>query len=63
MDQFYVIFPLDSSGYYFADNIIADFRTKLTTPLKLEQAKWEFGLIEISYPKGYKNGPCTIHFA
>jgi len=46
--------PSDSSGYYFPANTIADFRTKLATPLELEHDKWEIGLVEISYPKGYK---------
>jgi len=54
MDHFYVTLPSKSSGYYFPANTIADFRTKLATPLELEHGKWEVGLIEISYPKGYK---------
>lgn len=54
MDHFYVTLPSDSSGFYFPANTIADFRTKLATPLELEHDKWEVGLVEISYPKGYK---------
>ena len=54
MDHFYVPWPSDSSGYYFPANTIGDFRTKLATPLELEHDKWEVGLVEISYPKGYK---------
>jgi len=54
MDHFYVTVPSNSSGYYFPANKIADFRTKLATPLELEHGKWEVGLIEISYPRGYK---------
>jgi len=54
MDNFYITLPSDSSGYYFPTNTIADFRTKLPTPLELEHDKWEVGLVEISYPKGYK---------
>ena len=46
--------PSDSSGYYYPANTIADFRTKLATPLELEHDKWEVGLVEISYPKWYK---------
>ena len=38
----------------FPANRIADFRRKLATPLQLEHEKWEVGLVEISYPKGYK---------
>ena len=53
MDHFYVTLPSDSSGYFPA-NTIADFRTKLTTPLEFEHDKWKGGLVEISYPKGYK---------
>jgi len=52
MDHFYVTLPSDSSGYYFQANTIAEFRTKLATPLELEQGKCEVGLIEIFYPKG-----------
>jgi len=62
MDRFYATLPSDSSGYYFPANTIADFRTKLATPLELEHGKWEVRLIEISYPKEYKNGLWTIHF-
>jgi len=54
MDHFYIALPSDSSGYYFPANTIADFRTKLATSLELEHDKWEVGLVEISYPKGYK---------
>ena len=54
MDHFYITLPSDSSGYYFAANTLADFRTKLATPLELEHDKWEVGLEEILYPKGYK---------
>jgi len=54
MDHFYVTLPSDSSGYYFPANTIADFRTKLATPLELEHGKWEVRLIEISYPRRYK---------
>ena len=52
MDRFYITLPSDSSGYYFPANTIADFRSKLATPLELEHEKWEVGLVEISYPKG-----------
>jgi len=54
MDHFYVILLPHSSAYYFSDNTITDFRTKLATPLELEHDTWEFGTVEISYPKGYK---------
>jgi len=54
MDHFYVTLPSDSSCYYFPANIIADFRTKLATPLELEHDKWDVGQVEISYPKWYK---------
>ena len=55
MEQFYVVFPSESSSYYFPRNTIAKFRTKLTTPIEIEPDKRELGLIEIPYPKGYKN--------
>jgi len=54
MDHFYVTLPSDNSASYFPAITIVDFRTKLATPLELEHDKWEVGLIEISYPKGYK---------
>jgi len=55
IDHFYVTLPSGSSGYYFPANTVSDFRTKLAIPLDLEHDKWEFGLVEISYPKGYEN--------
>jgi len=53
MDNFYVILPSESSGYYYPANTIANFTTKLAMPLEL-QHKWKVGLVEISYPNGYK---------
>jgi len=63
MDHFYVTLPSDCYCCYFPFNTIADIRIKLATPLEMEHGKWEDDLIEISYPKGYKNGLYTIHFA
>jgi len=54
MNNFYATLPSDSSGYYYAANSIANFTTKLATPLELEPNKWGVGLLEISYPNGYK---------
>ena len=54
MDHFYVTLPSDSWTYYFPANTIPNSRTKLATPLELEPNTWEVGLVEISYPKGYK---------
>jgi len=54
MDHFYVTLPSDSSAYFFPNNTIASFRTKLATPIELEPDKWEVGLVEISYARGYK---------
>jgi len=54
MDNFYVTLPSDSSGYYYLANTIANFTTKLATPLQLQHNKWEVGFVEISYPNGYK---------
>jgi len=53
MDNFYVTLQSDSSGYYPA-NTMANFTTKLATPVELQHNKWEVGLVEISYPSGYK---------
>jgi hypothetical protein len=52
MENFYVTLPLDSSGNYSPSNRIANFKTKLATPIELEPNKWDVGLVEISYPKG-----------
>ena len=54
MDHFYITLPSDTFGYYFPCITIADFRTKLATPLQLEHDKWEVWLVGVSYPKGYK---------
>jgi|SRR5215470_1335647 len=54
MDQFYVVLPSDSSAAYFPRNTISNFKTKLATPIELEPDRWEVGLAEISYPKGYR---------
>jgi len=54
MDNFYVILPSDCSGYYYPANAIANFTTKLATQFELQHNKWEVGLVEISYPNGYK---------
>jgi hypothetical protein len=54
MNHFYLTLPSDSSGYYFPSNTIANFTTKLATPLELEAGVWEVGLVTISYPEGYK---------
>ena len=55
MEHFSVTLPSDSSGYYFPSNTIANQKTKLATPIELQPDKWEVGLVEISYPKEYKN--------
>jgi len=52
MDHFYVTLPSGILAYCFPANTIADWRTKLATPLELEHDKWEVGLVDISYPKG-----------
>jgi hypothetical protein len=57
MESFFVVLPSDSSESYFPLNTIANFRTKLATPIQLEPNKWEVGLVEISYPRGYKKQP------
>jgi len=54
MNNFYVTLPSESSGYYYHYNTISNFTTKLATPLELEPNRWEVGLVEISYPNGYK---------
>ena len=54
MDYFYVTLASDSSACNFPANTIPNFRTKLATPLVLQPNRWEVGLLEISYPKGYK---------
>jgi len=56
MDHFCVKLQSVKSGYS-PTNTIADFRTKLATPLELDHDRCEVGLVEISYPKGYKKRP------
>jgi hypothetical protein len=50
MEHFYVTLPSDSSVYYFPNNTIANFTTKLVTPIQLRPDQWEVGLVVISYP-------------
>jgi len=54
MEHFYVTLPSESSGYYFPSNTVANFKTKLATPIELKRNEWEVGLFEIFYPKGCK---------
>ena len=54
MEHFYVTLPSDSSGYYFPNKIIANFKTKLAKRIELKPDEWEVGLVEISYYKGCK---------
>jgi hypothetical protein len=60
MDNFYVKLSSENSSYYYPANTIANFTTKLATPLELEPNKWKVGLVEISYPIGYKYDSNTI---
>ena len=53
MGHFNVTLPSESSGYYFP-NTIANFTIKLATPIQLWPDQWEVGLVEISYPRGFK---------
>ena len=55
MDHFNTTLPSESSSYYFSLNAVANFRTKLVTTIELDTNKWQVGLIEMSYAKGYKN--------
>jgi hypothetical protein len=54
MDRFHVTLPSDSSADYFPNNTIANFTTKLAIPIELDNNEWEVGLVEISYPTGYR---------
>jgi hypothetical protein len=56
-----VTLPLDSSGYFFPHNTIANFRTKLATLIELKPDKWEVGLVEISYPRSVQKA-CGIQY-
>ena len=62
MHHFYVTLPSDSSGYYFPANTIADFRTKLATPLELEHDKLEVVWSRYLILKDTRNVFGTIHF-
>ena len=61
MEHFYVTLPSDSSGYYIPCNTIANFKTKLATPIELQPDKC-VGLVEISYPKGTRSVFYSIQF-
>jgi hypothetical protein len=50
MDHIYVTLPSDSSVYCFPNNTIANFRTKLATPIEVEPGRSKIGLVDISYP-------------
>jgi hypothetical protein len=54
MDSFYVTLPSDSSSLYYPNNAIANYTTELAAPLDFEPIKWKVGLVNISYPDGYK---------
>ena len=54
MNNFYVTLASDISGYYYPANSIDNITTKLATPFELEANEREIGLVEISYPNGYK---------
>jgi len=54
MEHFYVTLQSDSYGYYFPNNTIANFTTKMATPIQLKPDQWEVGLGEICYPRGCK---------
>jgi len=47
MDNFYVTLPSDSTGFYYLANTIANFTTKVATPLEFEPKKWEVSLVGI----------------
>jgi len=57
-----VTLPSHSSSNYFPSNTIANFKSKLVKPIELQPDKWEAGLVELSYPKGYKNFFYSIQF-
>jgi hypothetical protein len=65
MDHFYKTLLSDSSGCYFNWNTVANFRTKLAALTENNPDKWEVGLVEISYPRGYKKQPLhnVLHMA
>jgi hypothetical protein len=54
MDHFYLTLPSDSTVYYFPSNKVANLRRKLATRIEIDPDRWEVGIVEISYPKGYK---------
>ena len=54
MEHFYVTLPTDSSVSYFPSNTIANFKSKLATPIEVKPEEREDGLFEISYPKACK---------
>lgn len=53
MSQIYLTLPSNSSGSYFPNNTLTNFKTHLQKPLRLEHGEWEVGLSEIQYPRSW----------
>ena len=56
MTDFYLILPSNSSMFYYPENTLSDFTTRLPNPISLT-GDWEVGLVEIQYPHNWFNVP------
>ena len=54
MDHFYVIIDKLQFRYYFPSKTIANFKTKLATPIELQPDKWKVAQVNVCYPKWNK---------
>ena len=54
MDQFYITLPSNSSGEFYPENTISQFRTKLPRGISLPE-NWEVGLCELIFPANWYN--------
>lgn len=49
MDNLYVHLQSDSSDTYYNNNLITDFRNRLSAPLDIDPGSYEVGLVQCSY--------------
>jgi len=51
----YLTLPSNSSFDFFPDNVISNYRTRLTNPLRFSDMRYEIGLFDIQYPNTWYN--------
>src|SRR5437868_7690927 len=55
MKEFYLTLPSNSSMGVFSNNTAAQYITKLSRTIELNDDKWEVGLVEIIFPLSFHN--------